>query len=92
MFIRIFLLYLILANILGAIVMYSDKQRAINQKYRISEKTLFLVALAGGSVGSMIGMHKFRHKTKHWYFVFGMPAIAAVQVILLINLYLMISG
>lgn len=57
-----------------------DKRRARLKKYRISEASLFAIALLGGSLGSVLGMQHFRHKTKHWYFVWGMPAILIIQV------------
>lgn len=61
-------------------MMASDKKRAIKKKYRIPEKRLFLVALLGGSLGTIAGMYRYRHKTKHWYFKWGMPTILAIQV------------
>lgn len=74
--------YLVMVNLLGFILMGVDKRKAIKHSWRISEATLFLVALIGGSLGSFIGMHFFRHKTKHWYFVWGMPIIMIIQIIL----------
>lgn len=74
-------------NILGYLSMWSDKRRAIKGKYRISERTLFAIALLGGSLGSILGMQKFRHKTKHWYFKYGMPFILAVQIVLIYVVY-----
>lgn len=74
-------------NILGYLSMWSDKRRAIKGKYRISEKTLFAIALLGGSLGSILGMQKFRHKTKHWYFKYGMPFILVVQIVLIYVVY-----
>ena len=74
---------LVVMNFIGYISMWSDKKRAIKGKYRISEKTLFIIALLGGSIGSILGMNQFRHKTKHWYFKYGMPLILMIQVILL---------
>ena len=74
-------------NILGYLSMWSDKRRAIKGKYRIPEKTLFSIALLGGSLGSILGMQKFRHKTKHWYFKYGMPFILAVQIVLIYVVY-----
>ena len=71
-------------NLLGYLSMWSDKKRAIKGKYRISEKTLFTIALLGGSIGSILGMNHFRHKTKHWYFKYGMPAILIMQIILIV--------
>ena len=64
--------------------MFLDKQKAKRGKWRISEKTLFLFAIIGGSLGSTLGMHLFRHKTKHWYFKLGMPLILIIQIILII--------
>lgn len=80
---RLLTLYLILINLAGLMVMYADKSRAKRFRWRIPEKTLFLVALAGGSLGSILGMGLFRHKTKHWYFVAGMPLILVLQIILI---------
>ncbi|HIY06785.1 MAG TPA: DUF1294 domain-containing protein [Candidatus Evtepia faecigallinarum] len=63
-----------------------DKGRAKGQKWRIPEKVLFLSAALGGSIGAMLGMSFFRHKTRHWSFRLGMPAILAVQIVLLLAL------
>lgn len=79
---QILFLYLILLNLLGFILMGMDKRRAIRHAWRIPEAHLFGCAILGGSLGSILGMYTFRHKTKHWYFVFGMPAILLIQVIL----------
>ena len=72
--------YLLFINILGYFSMGSDKKKAREGKYRISEKALFTIAILGGSIGSIIGMRKFRHKTKHWYFKYGMPLILIMQI------------
>lgn len=79
---NIFLIYLIAINMAGFFAMLADKQRARKNKWRIKEQTLFLIALAGGSAGSIAGMYLFRHKTKHWYFVLGMPLILVLQIAL----------
>ena len=71
--------YLILLNLLGFILMGYDKHQAKKGGFRVSEATLFAVALLGGSVGSILGMYIFRHKTRHWYFVVGMPLILLLQ-------------
>ena len=63
-----------------------DKWKARNDSWRIPEKTLFLSAILGGSVGSLAGMYLFRHKTKHLSFTVGMPLILAVQVALVLLL------
>lgn len=84
---RIILVYLVIINIVGLLLMLIDKRRAIENKWRIPEKTLFLIAILGGSIGSIIGMNTFRHKTKHWYFVIGMPTIFIVQIVLVSYFY-----
>ena len=75
--------YLILINLVGILSMYLDKYFAKNNMYRISEKNLFLIAITGGSIGSIIGMYKFRHKTKHKQFTIGLPSILIFQILLL---------
>lgn len=79
-------LYGVLINVIGFGLMGLDKHKARKHQWRISEKTLFLTALLFGSLGTWTGMYVFRHKTRHWYFVAGMPLILAVQVIILITL------
>ena len=63
-----------------------DKKKARRKAFRIPESTLFIVALIGGSIGSIAGMYTFRHKTQHWYFVWGMPAILLVQAAVILYL------
>ncbi len=75
-------IYLLIINIAGFISMGVDKKRAIRGAWRIPEASLFMIALLGGSIGSILGMQHFRHKTKHWYFKYGMPAILILQLIL----------
>lgn len=87
MIFKILAVYLLIINLIGFANMGIDKRKAIRHKYRISEKALFLTALAGGSFGSILGMQLFRHKTKHWYFVFGMPALLILQLLLLFFLF-----
>ena len=79
--------YVIIINLIGFFLMGIDKRKAIKHAFRIPEATLFLIAFIGGSVGSIIGMYTFRHKTRHWYFVYGMPFILLLQIALLIFLY-----
>ena len=76
------LIYLIGINLAGFIIMGVDKKRAIRGAWRISEASLFLTALLGGSLGCILGMQHFRHKTKHWYFVVGMPCIMIAEGVL----------
>ena len=68
-------------NIIGIAVMGADKSKAKKGVWRIPEKTLFFVSMIGGSIGTWAGMYLFRHKTKHWYFVIGMPLILIIQII-----------
>lgn len=76
------MLYVVIMNILGVAVMGIDKYKAQHKLWRIPEKTLFLVSILGGSIGTWAGMYLFHHKTKHWYFVVGMPAILVIQIVL----------
>ena len=78
------LIYLGIINLIGFFAMFLDKQKAKRGKWRIPEKTLFLLAVIGGSLGTTLGMHMFRHKTKHWYFKFGMPMILIIQFVLIL--------
>ncbi len=80
------LLWILVWNVVAFVLMGLDKGRAKEQKWRIPEKMLFLSAALGGSIGAMLGMSFFRHKTKHWSFRLGMPAILAVQIVLLLVL------
>ena len=75
------ILYLFAVNIAAFALFGADKRKARRGDWRISEKALFLSAVLGGSLGAMIGMRVFHHKTKHWYFVFGIPAILVLQII-----------
>ncbi|WP_404456388.1 DUF1294 domain-containing protein [Virgibacillus necropolis] len=72
--------YLVIINIIAFILMGIDKRRAIKHKWRISEKTLLVTAIVGGSIGAIVGMRMFRHKTKHRLFTIGMPFILVIQV------------
>ena len=72
--------YILIINIAAFILYGIDKSRAKRGKWRISEKSLFLAALIGGSVGAIIGMHVFHHKTRHWYFRIGLPFILILQI------------
>lgn len=77
-----FIYYLIIINILAFFLMGMDKKKAQTGAWRIPEKTLFLSAILGGSIGAIAGMQLFRHKTKHRTFVIGMPVILIVQLLL----------
>lgn len=81
--ITLLLEYLIAVNLISFALMGIDKYKAKKRAFRIPEATLFIVAIIGGSIGSIIGMYAFRHKTRHWYFVYGMPAILILQILLI---------
>ena len=74
--------YLIVLNLLAFLLMGLDKAKARRHKWRIPEKTLFLSAILGGSIGAIAGMQLFRHKTKHASFRIGMPCILILQLAL----------
>lgn len=71
--------YLILMNALGLLLMYADKRRAKRKRWRIPERTLLLVAAFGGSLGSLMGMYLFRHKTRHRKFTVFVPLFLALH-------------
>ncbi len=77
---KFMVVYLAVMTAIGFLSMYIDKKRAREHRWRIPEKTLFLIAVLGGSIGSNLGMRVCRHKTKHWYFVVGMPMILVLQI------------
>lgn len=80
------LIYLLVLNLFELTLMGIDKQKAKRNVFRISEANLFLVAILGGSIGGILGMNLFHHKTRKWYFVYGMPAILVVQILLVLFL------
>ncbi len=69
-------------SILDYILMGVDKWKAKRDRWRVPEKTFFLVAVLGGSLGAILGMYAFHHKTRHWYFKWGLPAILIAQIAL----------
>lgn len=81
---QVLAVYAVVMNLLGFIIMGEDKRRARKKLWRIPEKSLFLCSVLGGSIGTWAGMYVFRHKTKHWYFVVGMPLILLLQVAALV--------
>ena len=76
--------YILVMSIVAFCVCGADKFAAQRQKSRVPEKVLFLLSALGGSVGMYLGMFTFRHNTKHWYFVVGIPAIILVQAALIL--------
>ena len=78
---KLILLYLLIINAAGFLSMLLDKHKAKKNAWRIPEKTLLLIACLGGSIGSVLGMQLFRHKTRHLKFSLGLPLILAVQMV-----------
>lgn len=75
-----FLIYLVVMNIVGFATMGIDKSKARNHRWRTRERTIFIIALLGGSIGVKAGMQHYRHKTQHKQFVYGIPAIIMIQL------------
>ena len=78
------LVYLSIINAISFVLMLVDKIKAKHQRWRIPEKVLLGVSFIGGSLGGVIGMHLFRHKTKHLRFAIGIPLMLLLHVGLLI--------
>lgn len=76
--------YLFLINAVSFALMLADKAKARKKKWRIPERTFLFLALAGGSVGIIVGMNIARHKTKHASFTIGVPCIFAMQLVILL--------
>ena len=74
--------YLFLINLFAFILYGIDKRKAIKHQWRISEKVLLCIAIIGGSIGALLGMILFHHKTRHWYFRYGLPLILLIQTVL----------
>ncbi len=74
-------IYIAVINIIGIVLVASDKKRARRRQWRVSEKMLFLVAILGGSIGVYLTMKAVRHKTKHKRFMIGLPIIIILQLI-----------
>ena len=84
---KYFLWYLLLINAAAFILMLVDKRKARKNRWRIPERTLILSAAFGGSIGALLGMYTFRHKTKHLKFTLGIPAILIAQISLAIWIF-----
>lgn len=89
---RLLAIYLTLINALGLLLMCLDKHYARKKMWRIPEQTLMVVAALGGSLGSLLGMYLFRHKTKHRKFTAGVPLFLVLHLILLTLLILWRQG
>ena len=77
------MIYLLIVNVIGFLLLGIDKYKAIHQDYRISEKTLFMIALIGGAYGAYVAMYLFHHKTRKTMFKFGVPVIVLLESYLL---------
>ncbi|MDD6208624.1 MAG: DUF1294 domain-containing protein [Clostridiales bacterium] len=74
--------YLLLVNGIAFFLMGYDKKQAIHHKWRVPEKYLFLPVILGGGIGGIAGMRVFHHKTRHWYFAVGFPAILLLEAVI----------
>lgn len=83
---KIILFYLMLINAVCYFMFFWDKRLAKRGRRRISEKSLFLAAILGGSLGGLLAMYMFRHKTLHRKFKLGMPLVLIIQLALLVYL------
>lgn len=84
---KIIVAVLIIMNVLAFALMGIDKRRAVKKQWRIKEATLFLATALFGGLGGTLGMFFFRHKTKHWYFKIGFPALLLVQAAVLVFVF-----
>lgn len=80
-YIYILIGYIIIINIISFFIMLYDKRQAIYHNFRISEKTIFIVSLLLGGIGTYVGMYVFRHKTKHLKFTIGIPIVIILNII-----------
>lgn len=88
----IVLVYVAVMSLITFAVFGLDKFKAKANRWRIRERTLFLLAILGGGIGAFLGMQIFRHKTQHKQFVIGIPAIMIVQFIALILFWIKVSA
>lgn len=79
--------YFVGINVVAFVLMGLDKFYSKANMWRIPELVLFLSALLGGSIGANLGMYVFKHKTKHFYFVIGMPVILILQIFIYIYFF-----
>lgn len=80
--------YVVAINVLGFCLMGIDKWKARKNRWRVPEKTLFLTALFGGSIGAFVGMYVFRHKTKKLRFTIGLPVILVLQILCIVFFFI----
>ena len=78
------ILYIFLINLIGFAAMAIDKYKAQKGYWRIPEGTLIIITILGGGIGTILGMYKFRHKTKKLKFTVGLPTILISEIAILI--------
>lgn len=83
---KLFIIAVIVMNLIGLLIMGEDKKRAKKHEYRISERTLWMVAIFGGAIGTTAGMQFYRHKTKHTSFKLGFPILAILEMIIFLKI------
>lgn len=83
--------YFVLVNIIGFLMMGIDKSKARRHRLRIPERRLFACAFLGGSVGSLLGMAVWRHKTKHLKFTLGIPAILLIEAAVIAGIIYLVT-
>ncbi|MBR5805445.1 MAG: DUF1294 domain-containing protein [Oscillospiraceae bacterium] len=81
------ILFLLITNLITFIVFGIDKRKAVKGRWRIPEKTLLLMGIVFGSVGQLLGMKVFRHKTNKWYFWFCGMLSLAVQIVIVYKIF-----
>ena len=79
------IIYILGINLFGFFIMWWDKRKAKRGEWRVMERTIFIITALGGGIGTISGMYTFRHKTKKWYFVFGLPFITILEIILIVK-------
>lgn len=80
------IIYFVVINIVGFLIMFIDKQKAKKGAWRIPERIIFIITALGGGIGTISGMYIFRHKTKKLNFIIGLPLITILEIILAIYL------
>ena len=78
------IIYLVVINIIGFLAMWIDKKKAEKGRWRIQEKTLFMITVLGGGIGTISGMYTFRHKTQKLAFTIGLPGILILEIVAII--------
>lgn len=83
MTVEMIVVYILFVNLISFFYMFGDKQKAIKGSWRVSERKFFFLAISGGTIGIILGMKIFRHKTKHNSFKLGMPIILLLQIVMI---------